>query len=498
MNLKAITNNNKYLGLALGILFLLINLLFTPQGIDIIAWRTLGVALLMATWWLTEAMPLPATAMIPIIFFPLLGINNIKDTALNYAHPIIFLFMGGFILGLAMQHTELHKRLAYFIISRFRAGPKALIFGFMIATAFLSMWISNTATTIMMLPIAISIITVVYEDNKKKNGENNFAISLVLSIAFAATIGGISTLIGTPPNAVMAGMLSNMYNYQISFIDWLIIGLPTTFILLPIAWFVLTTICFPTNKIKKIDSELILKKQKELGKISPDEIMVCIVFLMTATLWISRKWISSLLENTFPVGSINDSNIAIGAAIVLFMLPSFRSDRNRLISWKVATNIPWGVLILIGGGLTLGSAINSSGLAGLIGSISDNLTNTSIIVVTIVSIISIIILTELTSNTATVSTFIPILGATALGLGENPLMLIVPATLAASCAFMMPVATPPNAIAYASGYLKMKHMIRAGIWLNLISFIIILFIISIILGPVFEVKIGELPDWINN
>ena len=196
--------------------------------------------------------------------------------------------------------------------------------------------------------------------------------------------------------------------------------------------------------------------------------MVCIVFLMTATLWISRKWISSLLENTFPVGSINDSNIAIGAAIVLFMLPSFRSDRNRLISWKVATNIPWGVLILIGGGLTLGSAINSSGLAGLIGSISDNITNTSIIVVTIVSIISIIILTELTSNSATVSTFIPILGATALGLGENPLMLIVPATLAASCAFMMPVATPPNAIAYAAGYLKMKHMIRAGIWLNLI------------------------------
>ena len=226
--------------------------------------------------------------------------------------------------------------------------------------------------------------------------------------------------------------------------------------------------------------------------------MVCIIFLMTATLWISRKWISSLLENTFPAGSINDSNIAIGAAIVLFMLPSFRSDRNRLISWKVAKNIPWGVLILIGGGLTLASAINSSGLAGLIGSISDNLTNTSIIVVTIVSIISIIILTELTSNTATVSTFIPILGATALGLGENPLMLIVPATLAASCAFMMPVATPPNAIAYASGYLKMKHMIRAGIWLNLISFIIILFIISIILGPVFEVKIGELPDWINN
>jgi len=219
---------------------------------------------------------------------------------------------------------------------------------------------------------------------------------------------------------------------------------------------------------------------------------------MTATLWISRKWISSLLENTFPAGSINDSNIAIGAAIVLFMLPSFRSDRNRLISWNVAKNIPWGVLILIGGGLALASAINSSGLAGLIGSISENLTNTSIIVVIIISIISVIILTELTSNTATVSTFIPILGAAALGLGENPLLLIVPATLAASCAFMMPVATPPNAIAYASGYLNMQHMIRAGIWLNLISFIIILFIISIILGPVFEVKIGELPDWINN
>ena len=226
--------------------------------------------------------------------------------------------------------------------------------------------------------------------------------------------------------------------------------------------------------------------------------MVCSVFIITAILWISRRWISNLLENTLPTGAINDSNIAIGAAIILFILPSFRSGRDRLINWEVAKNIPWGVLILIGGGLTLAAAISSSGLAAWIGSITGNLNNTSIIIIIIISVISIIILTELTSNTATASTFIPILGATALGLGENPLILIIPATLAASCAFMMPVATPPNAIAYASGYLSMKHMIRAGIWLNSISFIIILLIIAIILGPVFEVKIGELPSWINN
>jgi len=495
MHIKSIINNNKYTGLILGLIFLLINLSFTPKEIDIVAWRTLGVALLMATWWLTEAIPLPATSMAPIVLFPMLGINSIKETALNYAHPIIFLFMGGFILGLAMQHTGLHKRIAFLIISRFRTGPKALILGFMVATALLSMWISNTATTIMMLPIAISIITVICKDNRS---DNNFAISLVLSIAFAATIGGIATLIGTPPNAVMAGMLSSIYNYQISFLDWLIIGLPTSCLLLPVAWFILTTICFPTNDIKQINPELILKKKRELGKISLDEIMVCSVFIITAILWISRRWISNLLENTLPTGAINDSNIAIGAAIILFILPSFRSGRDRLINWEVAKNIPWGVLILIGGGLTLAAAISSSGLAAWIGSITGNLNNTSIIIIIIISVISIIILTELTSNTATASTFIPILGATALGLGENPLILIIPATLAASCAFMMPVATPPNAIAYASGYLSMKHMIRAGIWLNSISFIIILLIIAIILGPVFEVKIGELPSWINN
>lgn len=487
----------KFLGLIIGIVFLMIACLFSsPETLNTKAWLTLGVAMLMATWWLTEAIPLPVTGLLPLIFFPILGVSSIKETAQAFSHPIIFLFMGGFIIGLAMQHTGLHKRIAYYIIAKFKNGPKSLIFGFMCATAFLSMWISNSATAIMMLPIALSIITVFKEDkNTAKN--NNFDKALVLSIAFSATIGGIATIIGTPPNTVMAAMLSELYNYEINFLDWLKIGLPTSLILLPITWVVLTFLCFPLDSSIMIKNKIINDKIKELGKISQDEIMVGIVFIITASLWISRKWVSSALENIIPSGALNDSTIAISAAIILFIIPSNRPNRVRLINWDVAQSIPWGALILIGGGLSLATVINSSGLAAWIGSLSSNLSGISIIFIVLISIASIIILTELTSNTATASTFIPIFGATALGLGQDPLLLIIPATLGASCAFMMPVATPPNTIAYASGYLKISDMIKAGVWLNIISLIVIGIIIALILGPVFNVELNKIPLWIK-
>ena len=488
-------NKTKFLGLIVGIIFLLATcLLPSPESLNNKAWLTLGVALLMATWWLTEAIPLPATGLVPIVLFPILDISPIKATAQGFSHPIIFLFMGGFIIGLAMQHTGLHKRIAYYIISKFKSGPKSLIFGFMCATAFLSMWISNSATAIMMLPIALSIITVFKEDkNNVKN--HNFDKSLVLSIAFSATIGGIATIIGTPPNTVMAAMLSEMYNYEISFVDWLKIGLPTSIILLPIAWIILTFLCFPLDSKITIKDKVIKDKIKELGKVTQDEVMVGIVFIITAFLWISRKWISNALEGAIPSGAINDSSIAIMAAIFLFIIPSNRPKRKRLINWEVAQNIPWGALILIGGGLSLATVINTSGLAAWIGSLSNSLSNISIILLVLICVASIIMLTELTSNTATASTFIPILGATALGLGQDPLLLIIPATLAASCAFMMPVATPPNTIAYASGHLKISDMMKAGIWLNIISLIIIGVIIALILGPVFDVELNKIPLW---
>ena len=490
-------NKTKFLGLIIGIVFLMITCLFSsPETLNTKAWLTLGVAMLMATWWLTEAIPLPVTGLLPLIFFPILGVSSIKETAQAFSHPIIFLFMGGFIIGLAMQHTGLHKRIAYYIIAKFKNGPKSLIFGFMCATAFLSMWISNSATAIMMLPIALSIITVFKEDkNTAKN--NNFNKALVLSIAFSATIGGIATIIGTPPNTVMAAMLSELYNYEINFLDWLKIGLPTSLILLPITWVVLTFLCFPLDSSIMIKNKIINDKIKELGKISQDEIMVGVVFIITASLWISRKWVSSALENIIPSGALNDSTIAISAAIILFIIPSNRPNRDRLINWDVAQSIPWGALILIGGGLSLATVINSSGLAAWIGSLSSNLSGISIIFIVLISIASIIILTELTSNTATASTFIPIFGATALGLGQDPLLLIIPATLGASCAFMMPVATPPNTIAYASGYLKISDMIKAGVWLNIISLIVIGIIIALILGPVFNVELNKIPLWIK-
>jgi sodium-dependent dicarboxylate transporter 2/3/5 len=347
-----------------------------------------------------------------------------------------------------------------------------------------------------MLPIALSIITVFKEDkNTAKN--NNFDKALVLSIAFSATIGGIATIIGTPPNTVMAAMLSELYNYEINFLDWLKIGLPTSLILLPITWIVLTFLCFPLDSSIIIKNKIINDKIKKLGKISQDEIMVGVVFIITASLWISRKWISSALENIIPSGALNDSTIAISAAIILFIIPSNRPNRDRLINWDVVQSIPWGALILIGGGLSLATVINSSGLAAWIGSLSSNLSGISIILIVLISIASIIILTELTSNTATASTFIPIFGATALGLGQDPLLLIIPATLGASCAFMMPVATPPNTIAYASGYLKISDMIKAGVWLNIISLIVIGIIIALILGPVFNVELNKIPLWIK-
>jgi sodium-dependent dicarboxylate transporter 2/3/5 len=488
-------NKTKFIGLIIGIIFLIATcLLPSPESLNNKAWLTLGVAILMATWWLTEAIPLPATGLLPIVLFPLLGISSIKDTAQAFSHPIIFLFMGGFIIGLAMQHTGLHKRIAYYIISKFKSSPKSLVFGFMCATAFLSMWISNSATAIMMLPIALSIITVFKED-KNDIKDNNFDKALVLSIAFSATIGGIATIIGTPPNTVMAAMLSEIYNYEINFVDWLKIGLPTSIILLPITWIILTFLCFPLNSKASIKDKVIRDKIKELGKISQDEIMVGIVFIITASLWISRKWLSTALDGVIPAGALNDSTIAIMAAIFLFIIPSNRPKRKRLIDWQVAQNIPWGALILIGGGLSLATVINSSGLATWIGSLSSSLSNISIIFIVLICIVSIIVLTELTSNTATASTFIPIMGATALGLGQDPLLLIIPATLAASCAFMMPVATPPNTIAYASGHLKISDMIKAGIWLNIISIIIIGVIIALILGPVFDVELNKIPIW---
>jgi|TARA_B110000444_G_scaffold54906_1_gene51081 sodium-dependent dicarboxylate transporter 2/3/5 len=488
-------NKTKFIGLIIGIIFLIATcLLPSPESLNNKAWLTLGVAILMATWWLTEAIPLPATGLLPLVLFPLLGISSIKDTAQAFSHPIIFLFMGGFIIGLAMQHTGLHKRIAYYIISKFKSSPKSLVFGFMCATAFLSMWISNSATAIMMLPIALSIITVFKED-KNDIKDNNFDKALVLSIAFSATIGGIATIIGTPPNTVMAAMLSEIYNYEINFVDWLKIGLPTSIILLPITWIILTFLCFPLNSKASIKDKVIKDKIKELGKISQDEIMVGIVFIITASLWISRKWLSTALDGVIPAGALNDSTIAIMAAIFLFIIPSNRPKRKRLIDWQVAQNIPWGALILIGGGLSLATVINSSGLATWIGSLSSNLSNISIVFIVLICIASIIVLTELTSNTATASTFIPIMGATALGLGQDPLLLIIPATLAASCAFMMPVATPPNTIAYASGHLKISDMIKAGIWLNIISIIIIGVIIALILGPVFDVELNKIPIW---
>ncbi|MCW4354574.1 SLC13 family permease [Hoyosella sp. YIM 151337] len=484
----------RILGPALGLAaFLLIP---ADDALSSSARITAAVAITVAVWWMTEALPLPVTSLVPIVAFPTLGVLQLSEATAPYASPTVFLFMGGFIIALAMQKWNLHKRIALIVMRMVGTKPRQLILGVMIATAFLSMWVSNTATTLMMLPIGISVLALVAA--KKGAGADdsadgpvsnmfadkdtkNFATCLMLSIAFAATIGGLATLIGSPPNLILAGFIEETYEgISISFADWMKVGVPLAVVFLFIAWVLLTRVIYPTRLSNIVGGDDILQRELDkLGPISRAELIVLAVFASAATLWVFRtpltEW-EALTSRAPFVENLDDATIAIAAAIALFVIPASVKDGRAMMTmdWKTAqTGIPWGVLLLFGGGLSLAKAVQDTGLSTYIGTqVSGFGVLPTVLMIAAVCLL-ILALTELTSNTATAATFLPVLGGVALGIGIDPMLLLVPAAFAATCSFMLPVGTPPNAIVFGSGYVTMGQMVRAGVWLNLIGVVLI-------------------------
>ncbi|MDR9366151.1 MAG: SLC13 family permease [Balneolaceae bacterium] len=479
-------------GLYLGLVFFVIILILpSPETMSAVAWKTTAVAVLMAFWWITEAIPIAATSLLPIVLLPVLGITPIGESTAPYANPLIFLFMGGFIIAIAMQRWELHKRIALRIINYVGVKPSSIIVGFIIASAFLSMWVSNTATALMMLPIALSVLHFTEREKSDDLPVTNFEIVLVLAIAYACNIGGIATLIGTPPNALFAGFMLENYSIEISFVRWMSIGIPLAIVLLPLMYIILSKVVFPI-KLKELPGgrKVINSQLKEIGKISTPEKRVAIVFTMTAALWIFRPLISNILPG------LSDAGIAIAAGIVLFIIPSGSKKHQKLLAWENMRDLPWGILILFGGGLSLANAISSSGLAAWIGESVQSLETFPIILLIFAVILIVVFLTEITSNTATTAAFLPILASTAIGMGQNPMLFIIPATISASCAFMLPVATPPNAIIYGSGKVSIPQMAKAGLWLNIIIATILTIATYYFFAYIFGVEVGVIPDWV--
>ncbi|MFQ3286945.1 MAG: sodium-dependent dicarboxylate transporter 2/3/5 [Porticoccaceae bacterium] len=462
------------IGLFIGPAIFLVMLSFShyQQTMSIEAWRTAAVGLWMAVWWATEAIPVPATAFLPIVTFDVLGIASVKEAAAPYANPTIYLFLGAFILALAVERWNLHKRVALNILARTGTDGKRLIGGFMLVAALLSMWMTNTSTTMMLLPIAISVVTVVLSNvqDVDKQSQNNFQVAMLLGLAFAATIGGLATLIGTPPNALLAAFLKENYAIEISFFDWMLVGVPLTAVMLPTAWIILTRWAFPVNIAENQAIGEHLKQEREgLGKISTPEKRVAIIFGLVVLGWVLRRPLSSGLS----LSGLSDTAIAMAGALLLFFMPSGDKDQKQLMVWSSLDRLPWGVLILFGGGLSLAAAIASSGLAQWLGESLAPLSILGISVLVISATALVIFLTELTSNVATTATFLPVIGAIAIQSGIPPMMLCVPVTLAASCAFMLPVATPPNAVVFSSGMLTIPQMVRAGFYLNCIGMLLL-------------------------
>ena len=470
-----------------------------PESLSPAAWRVAAVGLLMAVFWVTEALPLPATALLPLPLFPLLGVMSTKATAAPYASPVIFLFMGGFVVALSMERWRLHERIALFVLKLVGERMDRLIGGFMVATAALSMWVSNTATTLMMLPIALSMAAlykkgVTPEPSASRTGAAAFPSALLLSVAYGATAGGVATLVGTPPNAFLAGFMSQNYGIEIGFAQWMAMALPLSILLLVLMWWLMTRVIFRL-KGHSIEGaqEIIRERVASQGKMSTGENRTALLFLLLALAWITRP----LIVEKLPGLALDDTVIAMVAAMLAFVIPVDLKRGVFLMNWEWAQRLPFGILILFGGGLTLASAIDKTGLAGWIGDQLAVLSGMPPIIIVVAMITLLIFLTELTSNTATTAAFLPVVAALALTLGEHPLLLVVPAALAASCAFMLPVATPPNAIVFSSGHLRIGQMARAGVLLNLVAIVLITLVAYTALLFVFGVEPGVLPESIS-
>jgi len=454
-----------------------------PDGLSDPGWKTAAIGILMGVWWATEAVPIPVTALVPLVCFPLLGIATIQDTAAPYSNKVIYLFLGGFIVAFAMQRWNLHRRIALAVLQHVGGNGRSLVGGFMLASALISMWVTNASTTMMLLPIAVSIIAVI--DNTVEGLDESrrraFQVALLLGIAYGASIGGTATLVGTPPNAMLAAFMQETYGTEIDFSSWILVGLPLGALMLPLAWLALTRWVFKVDFKTSGEGRAVLRTMKDdLGSMSVPETRVAIIFLVMALSWVFRP----LLVTLPGLSALDDSGIAIMGGVALFLVPSGDKQDPLLLRWEYATRLPWGVLVLFGGGLTLAAAVSRTGLAQWMGTNLQAIGTLPLIGIVVIVATMIIFLTELTSNTATTATFLPVVGALAIESGYNPIVLTVPVAFAASCAFMLPVATPPNAIVFGSGMLTIPQMARAGFLLNLIG-VVVITLIAILVAPRF-------------
>ena len=472
----------KNIGLVSGPLsFILVILFFHPEGLTLQANAIIASTVWMAIWWITEAIPISVTALLPIILFPLTGGLELSETTASYGHKYVFLYLGGFIIAIAMQKWNLHKRIALNIISFIGTNVIKIILGFMVATAFLSMWISNTATAVMMLPIAMAIVDQLKDNPDTIENENKiFGKALMLGIAYSASIGGISTLIGTPPNLILAGVVEETFGYEITFSTWFKFGFPISLILLFLCWKYLTGIAFKFEQksfpggIKEIKKQL-----QKIGTISYEEKLVALIFTLTAIAWVTRD----ILKLIIPV--IDDTIIVMISALIIFLLPT-NDKKRRLINWEEASKLPWGILLLFGGVMALASGFKESGLALWIGTQMTLLDGINLFLLLFFLIASVNFLTEITSNLATTAMLLPILYPMAMTIDVHPFILMVSAAVAASCAFMLPVATPPNAVVFGSGYLRIPDMVRVGIWMNVLSIILLSVFVYYVLPYLWE------------
>ena len=473
--------HRRYLGMMAALLLCFLFFWLNPLGVSADANKVLAVALLMVVLWVSEALPMAVVALFPLVLFPVLGIAPIDTTASSYANPVIFLFMGGFMLGLAIEKWGLHRRIALNIVKLTGTSGNRIVLGFIIATGLISMWLSNTATTMMMFPIAMSVIAVIKDNHSHQEGTNNFALSVMLAIALASNFGGIATIIGTPPNVAYAAFINKKYNYDIAFLDWMLICTPLAIVLLFTLYLVMVKWLYPNGmKEDTATREMIHKEVEGLGKIAPAEKRVLAIFLLTATLWITRS-----LINQLGIIKLDDNMIALMGGIALFVVPSGKEKGEGLLVWDDTRRMAWGILLLFGGGIALASALEKAGLIQSLGEWFAQFAFNELALIFLVTFISLFI-SELMSNVAQVIVFAPVVTSLAEAAGMHPLHLGIPMTLAASCASMLPMGTPPNAIAFSSGYIKLGQMTRVGFVMNILSVILITLFCWLLLPMLFN------------
>ncbi|HNR15356.1 MAG TPA: DASS family sodium-coupled anion symporter [Chitinophagaceae bacterium] len=466
----------KIISLLLGIAIALFLYFVNPFGVEHTANKVLAVAGLMITWWVSEALPMPVVALLPLVLFPLLNISKLETAASGYANPVIFLFMGGFMLGLAIEKWNLHRRIALNIVRLTGTSGDRIVLGFILATGLLSMWLSNTATTMMMFPIALSVIHVMKENNAGNGSIANFSLTIMLAIAYASNIGGIATIIGTPPNVAYIGYIEKKFpGSPVDFVSWMLLCMPMAILLLICLYWVMVKWLFP-NRIKSdtATKDLIRNEITKLGPLSVAEKRVLIIFICTAFLWITRKFINEV-QSFF---KLDDTIIALLCALALFIFPSGKKEISKedetgsLLEWSDTGKMAWGILLLFGGGISLAGALENAGLIEQMGGWLAQFSGNGFVLVLVITVVT-IFLSEVMSNVAQVIVFAPVVTSLAIALKMDPLLLGIPMTLAASCASMLPMGTPPNAIVFASGYIKLKHMTKAGLIMNIISIILI-------------------------